>query len=310
MQVSPGCRYPFGKVFELCYNRSGSYCVEAYLSVVRRTMKITCVVDDRAQPGAGLQAEHGASFLIEVEGRQVLFDSGPSDSVLLHNLAALGYKAQQLDALVLSHGHDDHTGGVAVLLEQVPGLRLYAHPDLFRERFRKTDTGPRRVGPAIDEAAAAEGATLRLSRTPVEVVPGLWITGEIAPRPEPEGRGPHLVVREGDGWVADPYLDDISVVIEGTDGLVLVCGCCHAGLLNTLACVRTEFGQDPVAVVGGIHLMSADGPTMDHVVEGLRTYGPPQMWLGHCTGQRAYLALKVAFGDRVLPCLGGMVLTL
>lgn len=272
-------------------------------------MQITCVVDDRAKPGTGLLAEHGASFLIEVEGRRVLFDSGPSDSVLLHNLEVLGYEPKQIDALIVSHGHDDHTGGVAALLEQIPGLQLYAHPDLFRERFRKTDTGPRRVGPAIGAEAAAEGATLKLSTTPAEVVPGLWITGEIAPRPDPEGHSPYLVVRKGDGWVADPYLDDISVVVRSKDGLVLVCGCCHAGLLNTLACVRKEFGQDPVAVVGGVHLMNADGPTMDHVVEGLRTYGPPQLGLGHCTGQRAYLALKVAFGDRVSPCLGGTVLS-
>ncbi len=272
-------------------------------------MRITCVVDDRAQPGTGLQSEHGASFLIEVEGRRVLFDSGPSGSVLLHNLAVLGHKPQQIEALVLSHGHDDHTGGVAALLEQVPGLQLFAHPDLFRERFRKTDTGPRRVGPALDSAAAEEGAALRLSATSVEVVPGLWITGQIAPRPEPEGRSPHHVVRKGDGWDADPYLDDLSVVVRTGDGLVLVCGCCHAGLLNTLAFVRTEFGQDPMAVVGGTHLVNADGPTMDHVVEELRNYGPPQMWLGHCTGQRAYLALKVVFGDRVSPCLGGTVLS-
>jgi 7,8-dihydropterin-6-yl-methyl-4-(beta-D-ribofuranosyl)aminobenzene 5'-phosphate synthase len=272
-------------------------------------MKITCVVDDRAQPGTDLQAEHGAGFLIEVEGNCVLFDTGPSGSVLLHNLAALGYEPQQIDALVLSHGHDDHTGGVAALLEQVPGLRLYAHPELFRERFRKTDTGPRRVGPALDSVAAAERATLQLSAAPVEVIPGLWITGEIAARPEPEGRSPHHVVRKGDGWDADPYRDDLSVVVQAADGLVLVCGCCHAGLLNTLACVRAEFNEVPVAIVGGTHLVNADGPTMDHVVNELRSFGPPQMWLGHCTGQRAYLALKVAFGDVVAPCLGGTVLS-
>ena len=271
-------------------------------------MQITCVVDDRAQPGTELRAEHGASFLIEVDGRRVLFDSGPSDSVLLHNLAVLGYEPHQIEALVLSHGHDDHTGGVAALLRQVPRIQLYAHPDLFRERFRKTDTGPRRVGPAVDPAAAG-GVSLQLSAKPLEVVPGLWMTGEIAPRPEPEGRSPHHVVRKGDAWFADPYRDDLSVVVRAADGLVLVCGCCHAGLLNTLACVRAEFGQDPIAIVGGTHLVNADGPTMDHVVDGLRSYGPPQMWLGHCTGQRAYLALRVAFGDLVSPCLGGTELT-
>ncbi len=268
-------------------------------------MKITCVVDDRTLPDSGLLAEHGASFVIEADGHKILFDTGQSGSVLLTNLATLGIDPGEIQALILSHAHDDHTGGLKPLLEQIPGVPLYAHPDLFRKRYRKGDTGPRPVGPAISRAKLNRRVLLKLSAEPVEVVSGVWTSGAIEPRPEPEGRSAFHVVRDGSGWTVDPYRDDQAVVLKSEQGLVVICGCCHAGLLNTLARVRDVFGSDPLAVVGGMHLAHLDVPTMEHLVEELKGYGPPQMWVGHCTGDRAFLTLKAAFGDLVSLCPAG-----
>jgi 7,8-dihydropterin-6-yl-methyl-4-(beta-D-ribofuranosyl)aminobenzene 5'-phosphate synthase len=264
-------------------------------------MKVTCIVDDRAQPDSRLRAEHGVSFLIESDSRQALFDTGQTGPVLLHNLAELGFSPDQIDALVFSHAHYDHTGGLPDLVGQVRQIPLYAHPDLFRRRFRKTDTGLRPVGPAFDRAKLAGRVRLQLSTEPVEVIPGVWTSGEITPRPEPEGRGAYHLVRRGRGWAADPYRDDMAVVLRAETGLVLICGCCHAGLLNTMAHVRRAFGSDPVAVVGGLHLLHADQPTLEHAVSELRSFG-------HCTGNRAFFALKAAFGDQVALCQAGTVL--
>jgi 7,8-dihydropterin-6-yl-methyl-4-(beta-D-ribofuranosyl)aminobenzene 5'-phosphate synthase len=270
-------------------------------------MKITCVVDDRGRPDSGLESEHGASFLIEAESQTVLFDTGQSGSVLLKNLAVLGHAPEEIDAVVLSHAHYDHTGGLSSLLAHVLGIPLYAHPDLFRERYQKQDTGPRAVGPAMARADLAGQAVLMLSAEPAEVCPGVWTSGEILRRSEPEGRSPYHLVRTDSGWEADPYRDDLSVVLQTEQGLVLVCGCCHAGLLNTLLHVRSVFGNDPVAVIGGMHLLHVDAPTMDHVVEELNGYGPPKLWMGHCTGDRAFLTLRAAFGDLVSLCPVGTV---
>jgi 7,8-dihydropterin-6-yl-methyl-4-(beta-D-ribofuranosyl)aminobenzene 5'-phosphate synthase len=271
-------------------------------------MRVTCVVDDRGRPDSGLESEHGASFLIEAEGQMVLFDTGQSGSVLLNNLAALGYRPDVIEAVVLSHAHYDHTGGLSSLLSRVPGIPVYAHPDLFRERYQKQDTGPRAVGPVMTREDLAGQASLRLNAEPVRVTPGVWTTGEILPRSEPEGRSPYHMVRADSGWEADPYRDDLSVVLQSEQGLILVCGCCHAGLLNTLLHVRNVFGDDPVAVIGGMHLLHVDGPTMDHVVEVLAGYGPPRLWMGHCTGDRAFLTLRAAFGELVSLCPVGTVL--
>jgi 7,8-dihydropterin-6-yl-methyl-4-(beta-D-ribofuranosyl)aminobenzene 5'-phosphate synthase len=262
-------------------------------------MKLTVIVDDHAQPGSPFRAEHGASFAIESQGHTVLFDTGGSGQVLAHNLEAAGLEPGRIEAVILSHAHYDHTGGLAWLLNRAPGLPVYAHPDLFRERFSKSDTGPRQVGPPFAASDLEGRALFHLASEPQEVVPGVWSSGEIAPRPEAEGRGPTHLVRVENGWEPDPYRDDMAVAVKGGDGLVLVCGCCHAGLLNTLAYMRRTFGQDPIAVVGGLHLLSTDEPTMDHIMDVLTGYGAPEFWVGHCTGDRGFLRLKMAFGARV-----------
>ena len=138
----------------------------------------------------------------------------------------------------------------------------------------------------------------------------MWTTGAITDRTEPEGRSAYLLVRGAEGWEPDPYLDDMALVLETEGGLVVVCGCCHAGLLNTLAHVRRTFGTDITAVAGGTHLLHADRVHLRHVIEVLRDLGVPQLYLNHCTGQGAYVALTQAFGEKAAPCPAGTRLSL
>jgi 7,8-dihydropterin-6-yl-methyl-4-(beta-D-ribofuranosyl)aminobenzene 5'-phosphate synthase len=222
----------------------------------------------------------------------------------------MGESPRGADALILSHAHYDHTGGLAAVLAQKPGLPLYASPDLFRPRYTLQAGEYKSIGLPLTQDQLTHLTDLRLSDAPVEVLPGLWTTGEIGERPEPEGRSSHLFVPEGDGWRPDPYRDDVSLVLETREGLVVICGCCHAGLLNTLAHVRRTFQRPIVAVMGGTHLMDADAAYLHHIVGELRdTYGSPRLYPNHCTGERAYVVLVNAFGDRVTPCPAGTILT-
>jgi 7,8-dihydropterin-6-yl-methyl-4-(beta-D-ribofuranosyl)aminobenzene 5'-phosphate synthase len=270
---------------------------------------ITCVINDIAPPRSSFRSEHGVSFYIETGQGNVLFDTGQSESALHHNLNLLGIAVETIDGLVLSHAHIDHTGGLPSILSQKPGLPVYASPDLFRPRFTRRGGEEKSVGlPAPKEQLTSLGG-FRLNDTPTEVLPGVWSTGEINHRPEREGRSPHHVVLTDDGWQPDPYRDDMSLVIEAAEGLVVICGCCHAGLLNTLGHVRNTFDRNIIAVMGGTHLLEADEDYLQHVAEVLRdTYGPPHLHLNHCTGERAIAALTNAFGSRVRPCLVGTVL--
>lgn len=271
-------------------------------------MKITCLVDNSVQARSTLWGEHGLSFLIKAHGKHLLFDTGASGAVLVHNLQETSLRPGSISSLALSHAHYDHTGGLTAFLEQQPGLPLYAHPDLLRERFSRRHKDVKSVGLRLTEGTLRCLTDLRLSIVPQEILPGVWTSGEIAGRTELEGRSPHHVVRDEEGWAPDPYRDDMALVLDSPAGLVLVCACCHAGLLNTLSHVRRTFGRDPVAIVGGTHLGNADQAHLRRLVEVLRPMGPPALYLNHCTGQTAYVALAQALGERVAPCPAGTIL--
>jgi 7,8-dihydropterin-6-yl-methyl-4-(beta-D-ribofuranosyl)aminobenzene 5'-phosphate synthase len=272
--------------------------------------KIICVVENTARRGSPFWGEHGLSYVIESDHGCVLFDTGQTGSVLLHNLALLGRSLTDIDALILSHAHHDHTGGLAIVLSQRPGLPIHASPDIFRPRYSFRDNRPNSIGLRFSSAEFKEAADLHLNDESVEVISGVWTTGEIRDRAEPEGRSAqHFIFSQG-RWEADPYQDDMSVVVEVEEGLVVICGCCHAGLLNTLAHVRSTFKRPILDVIGGTHLTSADQTQLQHVITLLRKeYGPPRFYVNHCTGERAYVALAHAFGDRVQPFPAGAALT-
>jgi 7,8-dihydropterin-6-yl-methyl-4-(beta-D-ribofuranosyl)aminobenzene 5'-phosphate synthase len=271
--------------------------------------QIICVIDNAVQHASPYWGEHGLSFLIETDDGCLLFDTGSTDAVFWHNLALLGRSLADISALALSHAHYDHTGALIPLLSRKAGLPLYAHPDLFRQRFALKEGQYRLIGPPANQAQLGQLTDLHLSDTPVQVLPGLWTTGEITGRREPEGRSRYHVVHINDDWQPDPYRDDMSIVLETNQGLVVVCGCCHAGLLNTLAHVQRTFERPIIAILGGTHLVSADEEHLTHIIETLRaTYGTPQLYLNHCTGQRACAVLSNAFPDQVKPCQAGTTL--
>lgn len=272
-------------------------------------IRVCALVENTARPNSDFHAEHGMSWHIETPDGQLLFDTGASGGVLLHNAALFGIDWQALDAVALSHAHYDHTGGLRLLFEQTrPGIPLYAHPDLFRERYDKG----RSVGIATPRDELAACVDLRLNAEPVEILPGVWTTGEITDRSYFEGRSPAHQIKTDDesGWLPDPYRDDFSLVLQTDEGLVVLLGCGHAGLLNILAQVKRQFTGDIIAVAGGTHLTSADESMLQQAVAELdMTYGSPRIYPCHCTGEHAFNALKEAFEARVLPSPAGTLLT-
>jgi 7,8-dihydropterin-6-yl-methyl-4-(beta-D-ribofuranosyl)aminobenzene 5'-phosphate synthase len=283
-------------------------------------MKITCLVDNTAQRGSGLWGEHGLAFLIETEAGRVLYDTGQSGTVLMHNMEALGIDPATIDALAISHAHYDHTGALSALLARTRlGLPLYAHTGLFEARYSKRANRdePRSIGVSLTREALEAQVSLRLSQEPQKVWPGIWTAGEIMERPEPEGRSDHHLIRvhserANEEWIADPYRDDLSLVVQTGQGLILLCGCCHAGLLNTLAHVERTFRRPIVAIAGGTHLANADGAHLKRVGEVLIEMESVQrIYLNHCSGEASYVSLLLSLGPSVVrPCPAGTGLDL
>ena len=259
-------------------------------------------MDNAAKRSSRLWGEHGLAFLIETGAGRVLFDTGQSGNVLLHNLKALEVVPQTIDALAISHAHYDHTGGLPRLLKHTrPDLPLYANPGLHRERFSRGEGRIRSIGLPLTRERLASQVTPHLSTDPQEILSEVWTTGEITVRSAPMGGSAHHLVRDGKGWAPDPYQDDMSMVIEVASGLVLLCGCCHAGLLNTLAQIQRTSDRPVVAIVGGTHLASA---TPDHLQYVGRVLGEMEsvrhIYLNHCSGEEAFLSLRLKLGSDVV----------
>jgi 7,8-dihydropterin-6-yl-methyl-4-(beta-D-ribofuranosyl)aminobenzene 5'-phosphate synthase len=270
-------------------------------------VQLTCLIDNCVQHSSALWGEHGLSFLIETETARVLWDTGQSGTVLAHNLEALKLRELPLTALALSHAHYDHTGGLEQVLAAQPGIPLYGHADLLRPRYGRREHVA--IGMPIAPTDLSCRADLRLSSEPQEIAPGVRTIGDIQPRPYPMGASPSHAIRVAGQWMPDPYHDDQSLVLEVAGGVVLLCGCCHAGLRNTLATLRHQTDAPLVAVLGGTHLAGVDAAELQAIIEVLQNEGAPALYLNHCTGTHAIQVLAQVFGERAAPCPAGTVIS-
>jgi 7,8-dihydropterin-6-yl-methyl-4-(beta-D-ribofuranosyl)aminobenzene 5'-phosphate synthase len=237
--------------------------------------------------------EWGFAALVEADGHRLLFDTGARPDTVLTNARELGADLSGVTEVILSHHHHDHTGGLLTLrrtlMKDHPGTlsRGYVGRGIFLPR-------PKEGGGDFNETLAlkapyeATGAHFVEVGEPSEIGPGIWLTGPV-PRKHPErnwsGRGQ---VRSASGLVEDTIPEDMSLVLDTERGLVVVTGCGHAGVINTLDFARDKVRDAPVlAIVGGLHLFDADLATLDWTADKLRGMGLKHLLGAHCTGIEA-----------------------
>jgi 7,8-dihydropterin-6-yl-methyl-4-(beta-D-ribofuranosyl)aminobenzene 5'-phosphate synthase len=270
-------------------------------------LRVTTLVENTAGR-RGLLAEHGLSFWIETPDRRILFDTGQG-MVLGRNARRLGVDLATVDAVVLSHGHYDHTGGLLSEADSFRETTVYAHLTAFRDRFiRRNDGTLQPVGspiPSADELRTQVGQLLQHRRVPVQIAGGVWITGEIPRQNDFEDVGGAFFLDEA-CTVPDPIVDDLAMYIETGQGLVILLGCAHAGVINTLDHIRTLTGTERIrAVLGGMHLLNADENRLQQTILKLRELDIPRIGLAHCTGFAAMARLHTEFPGRCFHCVGG-----
>ena len=231
--------------------------------------KLTILCENSVGRPFGVIGEHGFACFIETEAGNVLFDTGQGLGVC-NNAAVLGKNLASIQAISISHGHYDHTGGLPQVLDRTGPVPVYGHPDIFVSRTWSDANTTRYVGMRHRrEYLESLGAQFQLSRQPVEISQGVYLSGEIPRNNDFERPDPNMTLYP-QGTMAvcpDPISDDLSLVVDSDKGLILVLGCAHAGMINVFNHVLKTFGRDRIyAVVGGTHLGFAQPAQFDETL--------------------------------------------
>ena len=295
-----------------CSNLAASALHEAILSYVLKDpakandATITFLVNNTASDG--LECEHGLSLWIEFNGKYILFDTGQTD-IVKKNAGQLGVNLANTDAVILSHGHYDHTGGIPSVFGVAPKATLYLHPEAMGPKFSRKSSKTRMIG--MSKSAKEVVQTLVdnekvvWTEQPTEAFHGLFITGPIPRETIFEDTGGDFYLDES-CIKPDELTDDQTVYFRTEKGLAVLLGCAHSGVINTLDHIIKLTGENRIfSVIGGMHLKNASVARIEKTIIALRKYNIQKFIPLHCTGQGAIEKMKHEFGDRVLPNAAG-----
>lgn len=274
------------------------------------SLDITILSTMLADEGFG---EWGFAALVAVDGHRILFDTGANDDTVQRNLKALGLDLSDVEIVVLSHNHWDHTTGLLPLRRQFRTASpkalgtLYAGKGLFWPRVSAEGKVDDRMSTIRREYEASGGRVVEVNgRT--ELFPGVWLTGPV-PRVHPE-RNWSLVgkVRGDAGEVEDTVPEDMALVVQTSQGLVYLFGCGHAGVINTLEHGRKTIDPANVkAIIGGLHLFAADDKHLAWTAGQMKAFGVQQLVGAHCTGVEAVYRIRELAGLTRQTCMVGAV---
>jgi len=284
-------------------------------------MKIYVLAEDFAGYSSRFWAQHGISFLFEIKiGSRIhkfLFDTGTHAEPILFNAKLLNLNLQEIEYVVISHSHYDHTGGLLGIMKEInKKIPVFAHPDIFKVSFA-TSHGFSYIGPPVSDLkkeAENLGALWVLSRDPIEILPGVKTLGEIFSDEKVEyekiTRNDVFKLESGD-VVQDPLNDEIGLVINTQKGLVVIGGCSHPGIVSMVRKAIKITGINRIhAVIGGFHLVNADSERIERTVNDLRELGAENIYTGHCTGLRAECEFSKRFGEKFHKLHAGMLIEL
>ncbi len=276
-------------------------------------LKITFLIDNTVYI-SGLKAEHGLSVLIETSEEKILFDCGQSE-LLLSNAKNLNIDLRDISKIILSHGHYDHTGGLlSILKHNSRKINVYAHPDIFEKKYIakneliNTNTDSKRYIGMPENQVTYEryGAVFNLNSSIVHLCENMMLSGFIPRENDFEKIGDEFIreinINGSDNClIHDKIEDDNAIIINDKDGLIIISGCAHSGIINTInKAINIQENKRIKAIIGGFHLNSRTEKYTDQTISELKKYNIALIVPAHCTGLEAMGRLKEEFKEKCI----------
>ncbi len=271
-------------------------------------MKLTCVIENTATFASEFYAEHGLSILIEYEHSKILFDTGHSPKVLENNTELIN-GLEGLRYVVLSHGHNDHTGGLSYILENTTATILIHEKALLPKYVIRNDNmkfiGTKEIKTKSSQIDNDENTSKSINNIDFisktkKIATNIYIFADIPLNNDFEKIDQSFYIKEHGTLVRDNFEDELVMVIKTEQGLVIISGCAHRGIVNTISSVVEYFNDDVYAIIGGTHLISATRTRINETIKALQKFDPKYLIFGHCNGFEAMCIFKGEFKNKFI----------
>lgn len=249
---------------------------------------VTTLIENSPGEHHALKSEHGLSFIIETEDCRILFDTGQSGA-FIENALYLRKDLSDLDYVILSHGHYDHSGGMTSLVKLNTGFKLIVGQGFFAEKFGYRDQSYEYLGNNFDEIFLNKHLISYefLSRPLYEISPGIFVLTDFMRCHPDEAINPRFKLLRNGTFLDDPFNDEIILAVDTPKGLIVILGCSHPGMKNILATLLERLQRPIYAVLGGTHLVEAEQKSLDSSIQYLIDHVEGAIGISHCSGQIA-----------------------
>lgn len=263
-------------------------------------LKITTLIENMPDCEGKLIAEHGLSLYIEFGGKRILFDTGQSGE-FVKNAESLGKPLEDLDMIIISHGHYDHSGGVPTLLNTLQKItKMYVGEGFFEKKNKKLAEGAYHYNgnPFTEEDLLVRKLVLeKITEDITYLTEDILLFKNFPQVSDFEQLNPKFFIQKGEEYIQDAFSEELALGLRTKKGLVLVVGCSHVGISNILHSVKMRVKEPVFAVLGGTHLVEADEERLEKTMQAFRECGVCKVAVSHCTGEEGIKCARTEFGE-------------